>query len=99
MGSKLVRYLFTNCMIGVAIGWIIAALVIWLDVASIGTVISQTSEGTLAAGMLLFIMGTTFGMVQMGVAVMALSETAGSVWPFVHRIFKKMAIGTPGREI
>lgn len=88
---RLLRYLAYNCATGVAAGWIAGAALIALNVLGLGDLALDFEAEPLAALILLFFFGLTFAMVSMGVSVMALSETPGSVPGFVHRHYRRMA--------
>jgi len=76
----LVRFLMRHAAIGFGIAVVFVAVLLALDAQGLRTLMFRGPDGWLAAGVLAFAMGLTFGSVQMGVAVMLLTtrEDGGS---------------------
>jgi hypothetical protein len=71
---RLVRLFLVNGAIGFGLGALFTALLLWLNVANLGHLVAASPQGWLAAGMLAFFSGITFGGVQIGIVVMAMAE-------------------------
>jgi len=69
-----IKFLLTHAAIGAFAGICFSALVIYLDVAGLWHLVTQTQDGPLAAAIMTVLFVITFGSVQMGRAVMALGE-------------------------
>lgn len=69
----LVRFLLRHAAIGFGVACVFVALLLALDAHGLRTLMVRGADGWLAAGVLTFAMGLTFGSVQMGVAVMLLT--------------------------
>lgn len=74
---KLVRLFILHGALGLGLGAVFTALLLWLDVAGLGRLVAGSPQGWLAAAMLAWFSGITFGGVQIGIAVMRLGEGAG----------------------
>jgi len=74
-----------------AAGWIAALTLIGLDVFGLGALALNISAEPLAPLILVFFFGLTFGMLSMGVAIMALSDTPGVLPDFVRQHYQRMA--------
>lgn len=70
----LVRFLLRHAAIGFGIALVFVAILLALDAHGLRTLMARGADGWLAAGVLAFSMGLTFGSVQMGVAVMLLAR-------------------------
>ncbi|MDQ0503718.1 hypothetical protein [Xanthobacter agilis] len=70
----LVRFLVTHAVIGVSLAVVLVGAMVAFDVAGIGTLTTTSEDGLLALVLLTFGLGVTFGSVQMGFAVMLMSE-------------------------
>ena len=55
---------------GIAAGWLVAAGLLYLDIAALGTLILGSETPVLALTLLLTGLGVTFGSVAMGAAIM-----------------------------
>lgn len=71
----LVRFLMRHALIGFALAIVFVGALLALDVARLGSLIWVSPTGVIAAFVLTFSIGVTFASVQMGFAVMLLSET------------------------
>jgi hypothetical protein len=67
-----VRFLLGHATIGILVGWLFAAALLALDVASLRTMMLRGGDGLLALGLLLFGTTITFGSAAMGAAIMGL---------------------------
>lgn len=74
----LLGFLLRHALVGFAIAAAAVGLLLWLDVAGLGTLVATSESGVLAVALLTFFGGLTLGSVQMGVAVMTLSEADAS---------------------
>lgn len=70
----LVRFLVRHAGIGMGVAGLFVALLVAFDVAHLGTLLADSPDGPLAVSVLTFALGLTFGSVQMGFAVMLMSE-------------------------
>lgn len=77
----LVRFLIRHALIGFAIAFGFVCLFLALDLHGLRTLMVASPDGVLAAAVLAFAMGLTFGSVQMGVAVMLLPREANATPP------------------
>ncbi|MGQ4274221.1 hypothetical protein [Terrihabitans sp. B22-R8] len=66
------RFLLLHALGGFSVAVVFVGAMLWFDVAGLGTLIGHSSSGLLAAAILTFATGLTFGSVQMGFAVMTL---------------------------
>ncbi|MFG1403424.1 hypothetical protein [Xanthobacter sediminis] len=70
----LVRFLVTHAAIGVSLAAVLVGAMVAFDVAGLGGLLTGSEDGVLALVLLTFGLGVTFGSVQMGFAVMLMSE-------------------------
>lgn len=70
----LVRFLMRHALIGVGVGALFVGTLVLLDVARLGTLMTQSSSGLIALIVLTGAVGITFGSVQMGFAIMLLGD-------------------------
>ena len=70
-----VKFLIRHAVIGFSIGLAAVMVMVSEDLFHIGTLIQTSSDRWLALGLLAFMFGLTFGSVQMGFAIMLLTET------------------------
>lgn len=73
-----IMFLLKHLGAGAAGGLLFGALVLYYDIAGLGTLISTSRHGVLAAIMLFFGLFITFGSVGMGVGIMSLAEETDS---------------------
>lgn len=71
----LVRFLLRHALIGGAIAAVFVGTLTMLDVFGLGTLLTSSEDGLLALAVLTFALGLTFGSVQMGFAVMLMSDS------------------------
>lgn len=74
---KLVRLFILHGALGLGLGVAFTALLLWLDVAGLGRLVAASPQGWLAAAMLAWFSGITFGGAQIGIAVMRLGDDGG----------------------
>ena len=70
----LVRFLIRHALIGVGLGALFVGTLVLLDVARLGTLMTQSSSGLIALIVLICAVGITFGSVQMGFAIMLMGD-------------------------
>lgn len=70
----LVRFLIRHAVIGVGVAALFVAALVAFDVARLGTLFASSGDGMLAVAVLTMALGVTFGSVQMGFAVMLMSD-------------------------
>lgn len=71
----LVRFLVRHAVIGIGVAAVFVALMVAFDVAHLGTLFATSADGPLAIIVLTLALGVTFGSVQMGFAVMLMSDS------------------------
>ncbi|MEM1343697.1 MAG: hypothetical protein AAGI34_03840 [Pseudomonadota bacterium] len=59
----LMKYVALAAADGIAAGWTLLLLLLWLDIGGFGTVVRSAEDGMLAMTMLAVFFGITFGMV------------------------------------
>ena len=67
-------FLLRHLIVGTIAGFVLGGLLLWQDVAGLGTMIRQSPDGWLFAVMLFFGLFITFGSVAMAVGVMGLGK-------------------------
>lgn len=95
--ATLIRYVFLNGIIGFVVGGSIGGLAILFDIAGLRDMMASTDVGGLAAFMLCFVLGTTIGMTQMGLAIAALGEEKAGL-AFMRRFARLMAVARPAPD-
>lgn len=70
----LVRFLIRHALIGVGLGALFVGALVLLDIGRLGTLAGQSASGLIALTALTCAVGITFGSVQMGFAIMLMSE-------------------------
>lgn len=73
----LVRFMLKHALFGYGAALVFTGVLLWLDIGGLATLMLQSRVGLLAAGMLFFFTGLTFGSLQMGIAVMTLRPERG----------------------
>lgn len=63
-----------HCAIGFVLSAVFVALILWHDVAGLGSLIAGSDEGYLAVFLLWFFNGTVFGSVQFAIVVMSQAD-------------------------
>lgn len=74
--GRLLRFLGTQCLIGVVAGAIFSALFLALDLAGLRSLLGATREAGLALFMFCFAIMAMFGAMAMGIGVMLLPRDA-----------------------
>lgn len=69
----LVRFLVTHAVVGISLAVALVGAMVGFDVAGLGK-LAHTEDGMLGLVLLTFGLGVTFGSVQMGFAVMLMSD-------------------------
>jgi hypothetical protein len=67
---KLVRFVIVNSLIGVLIGWLVAAALIWFDVLGFGDILLRSDSKIAAIFMLGVSFGVTFGFAYLTTAIL-----------------------------
>ncbi|MCI5077151.1 hypothetical protein [Oricola sp.] len=67
---KLVRFVLINSIIGIAIGWLIAAGMVHFNIGNLGELIAHTDHKAAAIALLGLTFGITFGFAYLATAVM-----------------------------
>ena len=70
----LMRLYLRHCAIGFALSAVFVAMILWRDVAGLGSLIAGSDVGFLAVFLLWFFHGTIFGSVQFAVMIMLQSD-------------------------
>jgi len=71
---RLVKLFIVNGLIGLGLGAVFTAGLLWLNIANLGHLVTHSPEGWLAVVMLVWFSGVTFGGVQIGIRVMSMAE-------------------------
>lgn len=69
---KLVRFVIVNSLIGVVIGWLVAAGLIWFNVGGFGEIVLHSRQRGVALFILAMSFGVTFGFAFLATAVILL---------------------------
>ncbi len=69
---KLIRFVIVNSAIGVAIGWALAACLIYFNIANLGELMWNTDHKVAATFILALSFSTTFGFGYLATAVLLL---------------------------
>ena len=69
---KLVRFVLVNSIIGIVIGWLIAAGMVHFNIGHLGELIDHTRYKVAAIALLGLTFGITFGFAYLATAVMLL---------------------------
>lgn len=88
-----IRYIALNALVGKLVGWAIVVAILVFDGLALWSLKTATDATGLAAMMLMFVAGTTLGMIQMGVAIMAMGAEGQKSW--LGRLFGRLAVGRP----
>ena len=70
--SKLIKFVIVNSTIGIMIGWLLAAALIYFNIANLGNLMSNTDHKVAAIAILALSFGTTFGFGYLATAVLLL---------------------------
>ena len=67
---KLIRFVLVNSIIGVLIGWMIAAALLWMNVSGLGDMFMRSDAKPVIVALLGMSFGVTFGFAYLSTAVM-----------------------------
>ena len=70
--SPLLSFLLRNMALGIGVGWLLVALLVWQDAAGLRQLLGGAENPFLALALLLFGVTITFGSLAMGSAVFLL---------------------------
>jgi hypothetical protein len=71
---NLMRLYLRHCAVGFALSAVFVGLILWFDIARLGTLVAHSDVGALAVFLLWFFHGTVFGSAQFAVMIMLKSE-------------------------
>lgn len=71
-GFSLIRFLAVNCAMGVMLGWMLLASLLWSDAMGLGGLVSRAEHPVQVVAILAAFFAITFGPAVMGTAVMML---------------------------
>ncbi|MEL7178421.1 MAG: hypothetical protein AAFN63_01190 [Pseudomonadota bacterium] len=71
---NLMRLYLRHCAVGFALSAVFVALILWRDVAGLGSLIAGSDIGWLAVFLLWFFNGTIFGSVQFAIVIMSQAD-------------------------
>ncbi len=69
---SLLTFLGLHCAMGVAIGFVLAAVVVLIDLGGVKQLLQESSEPFIPMFLLFAMFGLTFGALKMGIAIMSL---------------------------
>ncbi len=69
---KLVRFVMINSVIGVLIGWAIAAALLWFNISGLGDMFMRSDSKPVIVALMGMSFGVTFGFAYLSTAVMLL---------------------------
>ena len=75
---KLVRFVIVNSAIGAAIGWLVAAGLLWFNVGGLGALVWHSHQRGIALFILALSFGVTFAFAFLTTAVMLLPRDKDS---------------------
>lgn len=84
----LVRFLVTHAVVGISLAVLFVGALVMFDVGGLGSLMTTSPDGVLALVLLTFGLGVTFGSVQMGFAVMLMSD--GEEPPRGRRVLNRL---------
>lgn len=67
---KLIRFVIFNSIIGILIGWAIAAALLWMNVSGLGDMFVRSDSKPVILALLGMSFGVTFGFAYLSTAVM-----------------------------
>lgn len=67
---KLVRFVISSSLLGMAVGWLVACGVLWLNVNGFGDLVMNSRSSTVAILILFMSFGFTFAFAVLATAVM-----------------------------
>ncbi len=71
---NLMRLYLRHCAVGFGLSAVFVALILWRDVAGLGSLIAGSDIGWLAVFLLWFFNGTIFGSVQFAIVIMSQAD-------------------------
>jgi hypothetical protein len=71
---NLMQFYLRHCAFGFMLSAVFVALILWRDVAGIGSLVAGSDMGVLAVFLLWFFNGTIFGSVQFALVIMSQAE-------------------------
>lgn len=71
---NLMRLYLRHCAIGFALSAVFVAMILWRDVAGLGSLVAGSDIGILAVFLLWFFNGTIFGSVQFAIVIMSQAD-------------------------
>lgn len=75
---RLVRLYILQCLIGFGLSGIFTALLLWFNVAGLGTLVIATQGGFMALFLLFFFNGLVFAGVQFAISIMRMAGDDGT---------------------
>ncbi|MCC5999656.1 MAG: hypothetical protein JJU19_02180 [Pararhodobacter sp.] len=75
---RLVRLYILQCLIGFALSGLFTALLLWFNVAGLGTLVMATQGGFMALFLLFFFNGLVFAGVQFAITIMRMAGDDGN---------------------
>ena len=70
MMPKLIRFVVLNSIIGIVIGWAIAAALLWMNIGGLGDLFARSDSKPVIVALLGMSFGVTFGFAYLATAVM-----------------------------
>lgn len=67
---KLIRFVVVNSLVGIVIGWAIAAALLWMNVSGLGDMFMRSDAKPVILALLGMSFGVTFGFAYLATAVM-----------------------------
>lgn len=67
---KLIRFVVLNSIVGILIGWTIAAALLWMNVSGLGDMFVRSDSKPVILALLGMSFGVTFGFAYLSTAVM-----------------------------
>ncbi|MEQ8401682.1 MAG: hypothetical protein RIB53_09605 [Roseitalea porphyridii] len=67
---KLIRFVVLNSIVGILIGWAIAAALLWMNVSGLGDMFVRSDSKPVILALLGMSFGVTFGFAYLSTAVM-----------------------------
>ncbi|QBK30326.1 hypothetical protein [Roseitalea porphyridii] len=67
---KLIRFVVLNSIVGILIGWAIAAALLWMNVSGLGDMFVRSDSKPVILALLGISFGVTFGFAYLSTAVM-----------------------------
>ncbi len=69
---KLVRFVIINSLIGIAIGWAVAAALVWFNIHGLGELVMHSRHRVVAIFVLAMSFGVTFGFGYLTTSILLL---------------------------